>query len=425
MNRMKKVIAIVTLAVIMTVAAAVKMTWAEVTETEYNSTESVQVMSGTAEDVTEKSGEEAGQEAANGDPGSSGSPSDAAHDSGNSHSDSGKANGSFDISDKEVQDIEDVTFDVEDDTKPDVSMEEAPAGDVVITVTEEDIVVLPDKEDGNINIPMEPIQTDPVKTEDIQVIVESQETEILKPETQVTVKTEIETSTFPEDITVISEKEITAVEIAKVKEPSDIHTQVTVIPAGSAVITQEVVPNVITESPVDTKEPEKKPEQPESGQSEPGQRPSRHPSGGNHHEPSVILTVQRPQIPEKSSDETVTAVVPDIIQVPEKTSIPVTDVLPKTGDTISLHGIICLLSGIGIVLVLVSDYKEAVLKKNNTRILKKGMVCKETAAISDSKAVDERNHLGTMGIYSRFPIPIRTFYKRIVQGQNEVVGRMS
>lgn len=425
MNRMKKVIAIVTLAVIMTIAAAVKMTWAEVTETEYNSTESVQTMSGIAEDEMEKSGEEAGQEAANGDPGSSGSPSDAAHDSGNSHSDSGKGNGSFDISDKEVQDIEDVTFDVEDDTKPDVSTEGAPAGDVVITVTEEDIAVLPDKEDGNINITVEPIQTEPVKTEDIQVIVESQETEILKPETQVTVKTETETSTFPEDIAVISEKEVTAVEIAKVKEPSDIHTQVTVIPAGSAVVTQEVVPNVITEFPVDTKEPEKKPEQPESGQSEPGPRPSRHPSGGNHHEPSVILTVQRPQIPEESSDETVTAVVPDIIQVPEKTSIPATDGLPKTGDTISLYGIICLLSGIGILLVLVSDYKEAVLKKNGTRTLKKGMVCKETAAISDSKAVNEGNHLGILGIYSRFPTPIQTFYKRIVQGQNEVVGRMS
>ena len=43
-------------------------------------------------------------------------------------------------------------------------------------------------------------------------------------------------------------------EIGKVKELSDTHIQVTVIPADSVSVTQEVLPNVMTESPEDTKE---------------------------------------------------------------------------------------------------------------------------------------------------------------------------
>ena len=38
------------------------------------------------------------------------------------------------------------------------------------------------------------------------------------------------------------------------KELSDTHIQVTVIPADSVSVTQEVLPNVMTESPEDKKE---------------------------------------------------------------------------------------------------------------------------------------------------------------------------
>ena len=49
-------------------------------------------------------------------------------------------------------------------------------------------------------------------------------------------------------------KGVTVVEIGKVKELSDTHIQVTVIPADSVSVTQEVLPNVMTESPEDKKE---------------------------------------------------------------------------------------------------------------------------------------------------------------------------
>ena len=105
------------------------------TETEEVSTESVQEMSGTVEQEVEGQEGIAGQEAAKDDLGSSGSPSDAVHDIEDTQADSEKGNSTFEISDKEVDDMEDVIFDIVDDTKPDLSTEEAPAGNVVITVT--------------------------------------------------------------------------------------------------------------------------------------------------------------------------------------------------------------------------------------------------------------------------------------------------
>ncbi len=386
------------------------------TETEEVSTESVQEMSGTVEQEVEGQEGIAGQEAAKDDLGSSGSPSDAVHDIEDTQADSEKGNSTFEISDKEVDDMEDVIFDIVDDTKPDLSTEEAPAGNVVITVTEEDIVLVPDKEEEKVSITVEPIQTEPAKPEESQVIVESQEAEVIKPEVPETVKTEAGTPMLSKDMAVISEKEVTAVEIGKAEEPAGTHKEVTVIPAASAAVIQEV-PNVITESPEDTKETPKKPEQ-----SEPGQRPSRHPSGGNHHKPSVIQVVQEPKVPEIPSNETVTAVVPNIIPVPEKTSIPAADGLPKTGDTISLYGILCILSGIGILIVLVSCHKEvseAPLQMNST-----SSICKRIGTISDRKAAYKEKQSDGLGNDNRYPTPIRKIYKRIGQGKHEVDGRM-
>lgn len=416
MNRTKKVIAIVIMAVIMTIAAAARITWADVTETEEVSAESVQEMSGTVEQEAEGQEDMAGQDAAKDESGGLGSPSDAAHDFEDTQADSEKENGTFEISDKEVDDMEDVIFDVVDDTKPDLSTEEAPAGNVVITVTEEDVVLIPDKEEEKVSITVELMQTEPAKPEESQVIVESQEAEVIRPEVPETVKTEVGTPTLSKDVAVIPEKEVTAVEIGKVEEPAGTHKEVTVIPAASAAVIQEV-PNVITESPEDTKEPPKKPEQ-----SEPGQHPSCHPSGGNHHKPSVIQVVQGTEVLEIPSNETVTAVVPNIIPVPEKTSIPTTDSLPKTGDTISSYGILCLLSGIGILIVLVSGHKEASeapLQMDPTSSIGKSM-----GAVSDRKAAYKEKRSGRLGNGNRYPTPIRKIYKRIGKGKHDVDGRM-
>ena len=68
-------------------------------------------------------------------------------------------------------------------------------------------------------------------------------------------------------------------EIGKVKELSDTHIQVTVIPADSVSVTQEVLPNVMTE-----------PEQTELGYGS-----SSHPAGDNHQGASSISTVQGPE----------------------------------------------------------------------------------------------------------------------------------
>ncbi len=421
MNRTKKVIAIVIMAVIMTIAAATRITWADVTETEEVSAESVQEISGTVEQEAEGQESVAGQEATKDESGGLGSPSDAVHDFENTQADSEKENHTFEISDKEVDDMEDVIFDVVDDTKPDLSTEEAPAGNVVIAVTEEDVVLIPDKEEEKVSITVEPIQTEPAKPEESQVIVESQEAEVIRPEVPETVKTEAGTPTLSKDMAVIPEKEVTAVEIGKVEEPAGTHKEVTVIPAASAAVIQEV-PNVITESPADTKEPPKKPEQPE-----PEQRPSRHPSGGNHHKLSVIQPVQGPKVSENPSTETVTAVVPNIILVPEKTSIPTADGLPKTGDTISLYGILCLLSGIGILIVLVSGHKEASEAPFSEVPLQMNpisSICKSMGTVSDRKAAYKKKRSDGLGNDNRYPTPIRKIYKRIGQGKHDVDGRM-
>lgn len=223
MNRTKKVIAIVIMAVIMTIAAAARITWADVTETEEVSTESVQEISGTVEQEAEGQESVAGQEAAKDESGGLGSPSDAVHDFKNLQVDSEKENHTFEISDKEVDDMEDV-------------------------------VLVPDKEEEKVSITVEPIQTEPAKPEESQIIVESQEAEVIRPEVLETVKTKAGTPTLSKDMAVISEKEVTAVEIGKIEESAGTHKEVTVIPAASAAVIKEV-PNVITESPEDTKEP--------------------------------------------------------------------------------------------------------------------------------------------------------------------------
>lgn len=428
MNRMKKVIAIVILAVIMTVTAAVRITWAEVTQTKEASTESVQESVTLEGGMEEQTGMD-GQEAASGDSGSPGSPSDAACDSGNRQSDSEEGKRSFDISDKEVGDNEDVTFDVVDDTKPDISTEEGTAANPVITVTEENVTVVPGKEEEKLHITVDPVQTEPVRTEESQVIVESQKTEVTKPEAQVTVKTEPGISTVPNQVTVNPEKEVTAVEKGKAEEPSGTRTEVTAIPGTFTTVTQEVLPNVVTESPTDKEEPEKKPENSEKPENpekpESGQRPARHPSGGNPHGPSVIQTVQGPQGPgvANPSSEMAAAVVPNIISVPEKTSIRTTSSLPKTGDTISLHGMICLLSSIGILLVLLSGYKETVLQTGDSRSFTKEHSSRGADTRKDFLKGYRKASGKTMGKYSRYPIPVRRIHKGIVRGCSDSADR--
>lgn len=334
--------------------------------------------------------------------------------------------GSFDISDKEAGDNENVTFDVVDDTKPDISTEEGIAANPVITVTEEDVTVVLDKEEENIHITVNPVQTEPVRTEESQVIVESQKTEVTKPEAQVTVKTEPGISTVPNHVTVNPEKEVTVVEKGKVEEPSSTRTEVTAIPGTLTTVTQEVLPNVVTESPTDKEEPEKKPDNPEKPEKpESGQRPARHPSGGNPHGPSVIQTVQGPKGPGvlNPSSEMAAAVVPNIISVPEKTSICTTSSLPKTGDTISMHGMICLLSGIGILLVLLSGHKEAVLQTGGRRSFTKERSSRRTDIRKNFPKGYRKASGKTMGKYSRYPIPKQRIHKGIVRGRSDSAGR--
>lgn len=82
------------------------------------------------------------QEVAKDELGGLGSPSDAAHDFEDTQADSEKKNHTFEISDKEVGDMEDV-------------------------------VLVPDKEEEKVSITVEPIQTEPAKPEESQVIAES------------------------------------------------------------------------------------------------------------------------------------------------------------------------------------------------------------------------------------------------------------